>query len=69
MLRDLGPSLDTPEPIPSTTLLLAQEAKDRLRQIVEGFFFRRLTTAALLQKFQGAETAFAANDTLDGGNC
>jgi hypothetical protein len=37
-------ALDTFEPIPSTTLLLAQDAKDRLREIVEGFFFRRLTT-------------------------
>jgi hypothetical protein len=35
--------LDTLEPIPSTTLFSAQEAKDRLREIVEGFFFRRLT--------------------------
>jgi hypothetical protein len=35
-------ALDTFEPIPSTTLLLAQEAKERLRGIVEGFFFRRL---------------------------
>ncbi len=35
--------LDTLPPIPSTTLLSAQEAKDRLREIVEGFFFRRLT--------------------------
>jgi hypothetical protein len=34
--------LDTLEPPPSTTLLSAQEAKDRLRDIVEGFFFRRL---------------------------
>jgi hypothetical protein len=34
--------LDTSEPIPCTTLLSAQEAKDRLREIVEGFFFRRL---------------------------
>jgi hypothetical protein len=25
------------------TLLSAEEAKDRLREIVEGFFFRRLT--------------------------
>ena len=33
--------MDTIEPIPSTTLLSAQEAKDRLREIVEGFFFRR----------------------------
>jgi hypothetical protein len=37
-------ALDTLEPIPSTTLLSAQEAKDRLREIVEGFFFRRLRT-------------------------
>jgi hypothetical protein len=29
-------------PACSTTLLSAQEAKDRLREIVEGFFFRRL---------------------------
>ena len=36
------PALDTIEPIPSTTLLSAQEAKDRLREIVEGFFFQRL---------------------------
>jgi hypothetical protein len=36
--------LDTIEPIPSTTLLSAQEAKDRLREIVEGFFLRRLKT-------------------------
>jgi hypothetical protein len=35
-------ALDTLEPIPSTTLLSAQEAKDRLGEIVEGFFFRRL---------------------------
>jgi hypothetical protein len=28
----------------TTTLLSAQEAKDRLRDIVEGFFFRRLRT-------------------------
>jgi hypothetical protein len=28
-------------PAPSTTLLSAQEAKERLRAIVEGFFFRR----------------------------
>jgi hypothetical protein len=34
--------LDTLEPIPSTTLLSAQEAKDRLGEIVEGFFLRRL---------------------------
>jgi hypothetical protein len=31
-------------PSPSTTLLSAPEAKKRLREIVEGFFFRRLTT-------------------------
>jgi hypothetical protein len=36
--------LDTLEPVPDTTLLSAQEAKDRLREIVEGFFFRRLRT-------------------------
>jgi hypothetical protein len=28
-------------PSPSTDLLSAEEAKDRLRGIVEGFFFRR----------------------------
>jgi hypothetical protein len=33
----LGTVLDTP----STILLSAQEAKERLREIVEGFFFRR----------------------------
>jgi hypothetical protein len=31
-------------PTPSSTLLPAQEAKERLREIVEGFFFRRLRT-------------------------
>jgi hypothetical protein len=33
--------LDALSPTPSTALLSAQEAKDRLREIVEGFFFRR----------------------------
>jgi hypothetical protein len=33
--------LDTLEPGPDTVLLSAQEAKQRLREIVEGFFFRR----------------------------
>ena len=37
----LGAVLDTLPPGPSTPLLSAQEAKDRLREIVEGFFFRR----------------------------
>ena len=36
------PALDTLEPPPSTALLSAEEAKERLREIVEGFFFRRL---------------------------
>jgi hypothetical protein len=36
--------LDTLEPAPSSTLLSAEEAKDRLREIVDGFFFRRLRT-------------------------
>jgi hypothetical protein len=36
--------LDTLEPMPSTTLLSPQDAKERLREIVEGFFFRRLRT-------------------------
>jgi ATP/maltotriose-dependent transcriptional regulator MalT len=36
--------LDTLEPIPSTAVLSASEAKERLRDIVEGFFFRRLRT-------------------------
>jgi hypothetical protein len=31
-------------PTPSTTLLSAQEARERLREIVEGFFFWRLTS-------------------------
>jgi hypothetical protein len=34
--------LDTLEPPPTTVLLSAEEAKERLRKIVEGFFFRRL---------------------------
>jgi hypothetical protein len=33
--------LDTLPPTPSPTLLSAKEAKERLREIVEGFFFRR----------------------------
>jgi hypothetical protein len=33
--------LDPLTPSPNTALLSAQEAKDRLREIVEGFFFRR----------------------------
>jgi hypothetical protein len=34
-------ALDTLPPTPSPTLLSAQEAKARLREVVEGFFFRR----------------------------
>ena len=47
--RDFGPTpaspglpLDTLEPPPSAALLSVEEAKERLRQIVEGFFFPRL---------------------------
>ena len=36
--------MDASSPTPSTTLLSAPEAKERLRDIVEGFFFRRLRT-------------------------
>jgi hypothetical protein len=36
--------LDALQPTPSTALLSAGEAKKELREIVEGFFFRRLTT-------------------------
>ena len=36
--------MDTLDPPPSTALLSAEEAKERLRDIVEGFFFRRLRT-------------------------
>jgi len=32
--------LDTLEPRPSITLLSAEQAKERLREIIEGFFFR-----------------------------
>ena len=39
-------ALDRLPPNPSTALLSAQEAKDRLRGIVEDFFFRRLRTEA-----------------------
>src|SRR5271166_4102529 len=35
-------ALDTLPPAPSTALFSAQEAKERLREIVEGFFFRQL---------------------------
>jgi hypothetical protein len=41
--RHPGPPPPMP-PTPSTTLLSAQEARERLREIVEGFFFRRLTS-------------------------
>jgi hypothetical protein len=36
--------LDALQPPPGPALLSAQEAKERLREIVEGFFFRRLRT-------------------------
>ncbi len=36
--------LDALQPTSSTALLSAGEAKDRLREIAEGFFFRRLRT-------------------------
>ena len=36
------PALDTLESPPSAALLSAEEAKKRLREIVQGFFFRRL---------------------------
>jgi hypothetical protein len=36
--------LDALQPTPSTALLSAGEAKEKLREIVEGFFFRRLRT-------------------------
>jgi hypothetical protein len=36
--------LDALQPPPGPALLSAQEAKDRLCEIVEGFFFRRLRT-------------------------
>ena len=35
-------ALDTLEPSPITVVLSAEKAKARLREIVEGFFFRRL---------------------------
>jgi hypothetical protein len=38
----VGASGGASEPTPRLTLLSAQNAKDRLREIVEGFFFRRL---------------------------
>jgi hypothetical protein len=41
-LAILGAVLDTLPPSPSTALLSAQKASERLREIVEGFFFRRL---------------------------
>jgi hypothetical protein len=37
-------SLDTSQSTPGPVLLSADEAKERLREIVEGFFFRRLRT-------------------------
>src|SRR5271169_819793 len=45
--RDPSAVLDALQQTPSTTpLLTAQEAKDRLREIVEGFFFRRRNNQA-----------------------
>jgi hypothetical protein len=38
--------LETLPPSPNTALLPAQEAKDRLREIVEGFFFWQLKGGA-----------------------
>jgi hypothetical protein len=38
---DLRAALDALQPTASTTLLSALEATERLREIVEGFFFRR----------------------------
>jgi len=35
-------TLDASEPNPTTAFLSAEEAKERLREVVEGFFFRRL---------------------------
>ena len=37
-----APALDTLEPPPTNVLLSPKEGKERLRVIVEGFFFRRL---------------------------
>jgi hypothetical protein len=54
--------LDALQRTPSTVLLSAQEAKDRLREIVEGFFFWRLRTedgkriGRLLVKIRAAES-------------
>src|SRR5262249_46700306 len=39
--RELLPALDTLEPNPIPVLLSAEDAKARLREVVEGFFFRR----------------------------
>jgi hypothetical protein len=44
--RDLRAVLDTLEALRNTALLSAQEAKGRLREIVEGFFFGRLKNNA-----------------------
>jgi hypothetical protein len=44
LIASHGAVLDTLPSTPSTALLSTQEAKDRLREIVEGFFFRRLRT-------------------------
>ena len=41
-LRHPWAALDTLPPTPSTALLSAGDASERLREIVEGFFFRRL---------------------------
>jgi hypothetical protein len=54
-LLPLAP-LDTLEPPPSTALLPAEEAKRRLREIVEGFFFRRLKGEDTLLRNLGTAT-------------
>jgi hypothetical protein len=62
------------EPPPSTVLLSAEEAKERLREIVEGFFFRRLRSEddkrisrLLVKSPPGLERGHALGDPLSGG--
>jgi hypothetical protein len=47
----LGAVLDTLPPIPDSALPLAQEGSERLREIVEGFFFRVVRRAGSVYLF------------------
>ena len=53
--------MDTPPRDPSSRLLSAEEANDRLREIAEGFFFRRLRWKADLESMLQCSLPTCAN--------